>query len=301
MRTPYIFTPARRRALDAARRKRTFRMTPAKRAALRKATEANRRNFRLTPARLRAMHANALKMQRASVEKFRMTEARREASERNLRKALATPRTPESRLRSRFNHLQHGLQVRSLDETMVLLGEDPKELEAHRERFRRVFAPSGPAEEKVVRALAEAVWRRLRLFRAQAVRESKQLKKLFEFAPPVSGLDAEMTRSRLLILLTALTDRDRFIQLDQELIAAVEREARMLLRLRSEGRERIQLYSRDSRKTWRRYLQLERELNAERREIQETEDNLELFERLRKGGPEVERALETVRRQMGRP
>lgn len=297
----YSFTPARQRALDAARRKRRFEMTPAKLAALGKATEANRRNFRLTPARLRAMQINARKMQRASVEKFRMTEARREANDRNIRKALAAPRTPESRLRSRFNHLQHGLQVGSLEETIELMGEDRKEFEEHAERFRRVFVPRGEAEEEVVRSIARATWRRLRLFRAQACWETKQLKKLFARAPAVPQLDTEATRARAHLLLIALTDRDLFAKHDQSLIAEVERELRMLLRLRAGGKTGFGLYSRDSQKTWRRYARLQKKLDAEYREVEKEEKRIDLLERLQAGGPEVEAAIARVRAEMGWP
>ncbi|MBI4165556.1 MAG: hypothetical protein HY508_07470 [Acidobacteria bacterium] len=299
MRPRYTFTPARRRALDAARKKRTFRMTRDKLAALRKATEANRRNFRLTPARLRAMSINARKMQRASVEKFRMTEARRQANARNIRKAQAAPRTPESRLRSRFNHLQHGLQARSLEETIERMGEDPKGFQEHVERFRRVFVPRGAAEEEVLRSIAEAVWRRLRLFHGQACWEGKLLKQIFERSPALSQLDLEETRARAHLLLIALTDRDRFFEYDQALIANVERELRMLLRLRSDGKASFGLYSRDSQKTWQRYARLRRELEAERRAVEEEEKRIGLLERLQEGGAEVEATIARVRAKMG--
>ena len=301
LRTPYVFTPARRRALDEARRKRRFEMTPAKLAALRKATDANRRNFRMTPARLRAMRANALKMQRASVENFRMTEARRQANARSIRKAQAAPRTPASRLRSRFNHLQHGLQARSPATSIRRLGEKPQEFKQHLELFRRVFVPHSATEEKVVRSIAEAAWRRLRLFRAQAVWEAKQVKRIFRMAPPLPRLDLEMTRARAHLLLIALTDRELFHKHDQSLIAAVERELRMLLRLRSDGKERFGLYSRDSRRVGRRYERLRREMEAERREMEKEEKRIELLERLREGGPEVEAAIARVRAEMGWP
>lgn len=276
-------------------------MTPAKLAALRKATEANRKNYRLTPARLRAMRANALKMQRASVERFQLTEARKQANARNLLKAHAAPRPPESRLRSRFNHLQHGLDVRSLEETMEQMGEDPKEFEKHVERFRRAFVPGGETEEKVVRSIAEATWRRFRLFRAQACWEAGQVKKLFELAPSPSRLDLEATRTRALNLIIALNDRDRFHQHDQALIAGVERELRMLLRLRSDGRAGFGLYSRDSQKTWRRFEQLQNKLEAEYREVEEEEKRIEILERLMEGGPEVEAAIARARAKMGWP
>jgi len=291
----YNFTPARRKALDEARKKRKFVMTPAKREAQRKATEANQRNWRLTPARLAAMKVNVRKMQRASVEKFQMTDRRKRASLANIAKAQAAERSPESYARSRFNHLQHGLDVRSLEETMHLMKEDPEEYEAHRQRFRRVFAPRFKAEERAVDLIAAATWRRLRLFHAQARWEADRLKHFFSRAEFVQPLDAEETRTRGLTLLVLLCERERLVRKDQSLIALVEREIRTLLRLRADGDPDFHLYSRDSRKTWRRYEKLRNELEAEYREIAELEQNMELMDRLREGGPEVDAAIEQAR------
>jgi hypothetical protein len=298
---PYRFTPARRRALDAARRKRTFAMTPAKWAALRKAVEANRRNFRMTPARRRAMRANALRMQRASVEKFRMTEARRRAAAANLRRAQAAPRPPSSRRRSRFSHLQHGLQARSFFGTLKRLGEDRRKFRELEEGFRQVFVPRGEAEAEVVQAIARATWRRLRLFRAQAVWEWKRVKRLFQQVPPLPRLDLETTRTRAYLLLIALAERERFDRFDRQLIHAVERDVRRLLRLRAEGRGDYGLYARESRRIVRKYQRQERELMRARRDVEETEANLELRERLAQGGPEVDAALAQTRARWGWP
>jgi hypothetical protein len=298
---PYVFTPARRRALDAARRKRTFQMTPAMWASVRKAAEANRRNFRMTPARRRAMRANALQMQRASVEKFKMTEARRRANAASIVKAQAAARLTTRRQHSRFSHLQHGLQARSFLGTMKRLREDRKKFRELEERFRRVFVPRGEAEEKVVEAIARAVWRRLRLFRAQAVWESKRIKKLFDQSWPMPSLDVDGTRTRGLILLIALTERERFEQFDRQLINAVEREVGRLLHLRAENGQDDGLFPRASRRTLRKYELQERELEAARRDLEETEENLELRERLAHGGPEVEAALAQTRAKLGWP
>ena len=298
---PYDFTPARRQAFQAASQKRTFQMTPAKQEALRKATEANRRNYRLTSARRRAMRANARKMQKGSVEKFQMTEKRQRANRANLQKAWATKRTPESRLRSRFNHLKHGLHVRTLEETMHLLGEDSKEFEAHCGRFRRVFAPLNRAEEKVVRRIAAAVWRQLRLFKAQARWQSDTLRRLFQRAPLIPRLDVDETRQRAMFLLILMTDRDKFALHDQRLIAGVERALRLLLRLRADGNPDFQLYSRQTEKEWKEYERLLDEMAAESKEIAEEEQRIAWLERLREGGPEVEAALARARKNLGWP
>jgi hypothetical protein len=269
----YRFTAARRAALDAARQKRTSVMTPARWAAVRKAAEANRRNFRLTRARLAAMRANGRKMQAASVEKFRMTKHRQRADLANLQKAWAKKRPPESYARSRFNHLKHGLDVRTLDDTFKLLGEDPKEFEAHCRRFARVFAPANPAEEKIVRRLAEVVWRRLRLFQAQARWERDRLKYFFGHAPFVKPLGPELTRLRAHALIGLLLDRAGFNRHDQLLTAAMERQLRALLRLRTGGDPQFKLFTRETR--------------AELKEFEEFDRDMTIYERLDSGDPEA--------------
>jgi hypothetical protein len=290
-RRKYSFTPARRAALDAARRKRTSLMTPARWAAVRKAAEANRRNFRMTRARRRAMSINIRKAQKASVEKFQMTEARRRANAVSIRKALAAPRAPESYARSRFNHLQHGLQVRSLEETMHLLGENPKEWEAQSEGFARLFSPTNPVEEKVVHLLAAAVWRRLRLFTAQARWESDNLRRFLTRTPLISPLDADSTRLRAYGLMTLLLNREKFHRHDHHLTGVVERQLRTLLHLRTGGDPQFKYLMRRSPQERREA----EELAAQWKRVHDALTDVTFEERLRRGGPEVEAALARFR------
>ena len=287
----YNFTPARRAALDEARQKRKFQMTPAKWTAVRKAAEANRRKFRLTRARRRAMSLNAGKMQRASVEKFRMTEARLAACRANIQKALAVQRSPQSYARSRFNHLQHGLDVRRLEETMHLLG-DAKEYEAHRQRFRRVFVPANPVEEKVVHLLAAAVWRRLRLFNAQARWESDNLHRFLARALPLTPLDAGWTRVRAYELMALLLDREKFHRHDHHLTGVVERQLRTLLHLRTGGKPEFKYLMRRSPQE----LRQAEELAVHWQRVQNALTDVVFEERVRRGGPAVEAALRKFRK-----
>jgi hypothetical protein len=229
----YRFTAARRAALDAARAKRTFVMTPAKWAAVRKAAEANRRHFRLTRARLAAMRANARKMQAASVQKFQMTPARQRALRANIQKAQAAPRTPESYARSRFNHLKHGLTVRTLEETLDLLGEKPKEWEAHQRLLVRTFAPQDEVERRVVARLAEALWRRLRLYPAQARWEADTLQHYLGDLPRESNLSVDETGARADLLLGALLLDSHLYRYENEFRRKIERLLRYLLRRRA--------------------------------------------------------------------
>jgi hypothetical protein len=290
-RRKFRFTPARRAALDEARKKRKFRMSPAKWAAVRKAAEANRRNFRLTRARRRAMSVNARKMQRGSVEKFQMTEARLAACRANIQKALAVPRAPESYARSRFNHLQHGLDAANFEETLRLLGDDPKEYEAHKQRFRRAFVPANPVEEKVVDLMAAAVWRRLRLFNAQAYWESRNLDRFLARGPSLAALDAGWTRLRAYELMALLLDRQKFHHHDHRLTGVVERQLRTLLHLRTGGKPDFKYFMRRSPQE----LRQAEELAAHWQRVQDALTDVIFEERLRRGGPAVEAALARFR------
>lgn len=290
-RQSYVFTPARRAALDAARKKRRFALTPAKLAALRKATEAARAGWQLTPARRRAMGINIRKMQKGSVEKFQMTERRDRAIRANLRKAWAKQRAPESYTRSRFNDLKHGLQARSIEESIELLGEDRKEFARHLARLRQAFAPANPSEEKVVRLIAAATWRRLRLFHAQARWESDRLKRFFRQPACLPPRDPEQTRWRGLALISLLTDYRRLARHEQSLVGVVEREIRTLLRLRAGGNADFRLYSRQSERACQRFRALEKELERQEQRIEDAERDPRFSQRLRAGGPEVEAAL----------
>ena len=291
-RRKYEFTPARRAALDEARQKRQFLMTPAKWAAIRKAVEANRRNFRLTRARRRAMSINARKMQRASVDKFRLTEARLAANRANIRKALAVQRTPESYARSRFNHLQHGLQVRTLEETMHLLGDDQREFDSHCRSFARVFAPANPVEEKVVHLLAAAVWRRLRLFKAQARWESDNLRRFLARGPSLGPLDAGWTRVRAYELMVLLLNREKFHRHDHHLTGVVERQLRTLLHLRTGGDPQFKYLMRRSPEERREA----EELAAQWKRVQDALTELTFEERFRRGGPAVKATIRKLQR-----
>src|SRR5258707_7381656 len=73
------------------------------------------------------------------------------------------PRTPQGRAAVRLNGLKHGLRA----ETIVVPGEDPAEFEALLEAYRAERQPA-PTDEFLVRQLAMADWRLLRLHRVEA-------------------------------------------------------------------------------------------------------------------------------------
>ena len=75
------------------------------------------------------------------------------------------PKTPEGKARSSRNALKHGLRSRSF---ALLAEEDPAEWALHLAELRRDLAPDDPTEEKLVAALAVAMWKEVRADRAEA-------------------------------------------------------------------------------------------------------------------------------------
>jgi len=205
--------------------------------------QTTKRRYVLTPAGRAS--ARALAARRANLDNALAaiethgtpdTEKRRTAYLANLKKAIAARRSPEGNARVRLNALKHGLFARLVPESVARLGENPSEFEAHRQRFAQVFAPEDDFEQRLVQRLAEIVWRRLRLHRAQACWEADRLRELFAEAPPAARLTAEETERRAYALAHVLNDFQTFFAKAQHLEAQIERALRKLLRKRSGGR-----------------------------------------------------------------
>src|SRR3989475_6197340 len=86
-----------------------------------------------------------------------------EANRQNAQHSTG-PSTPEGRAAVRLNGLKHGLCA----ETIVVPGEDPAEFEAMLEAYRAEYQPTTPSAEFLVRQVAMADWRLLRLHRIEA-------------------------------------------------------------------------------------------------------------------------------------
>jgi len=218
---------------------RTKLMSPARRAALEKAVEANRRNWRLTPARLAAMRVNARKMQAASVAKFGMTEKRLAANRENIKKAQAAWRASEKRKRPSYNDLKHGAYARHVLETLRRLGEDPQQYEALHEMLARLLAPQNEKEKALVRQLSDLIWQRRRVPRAAVQWEEDRLRSLAGSAPMPENLRPYETRDRAMALWeTLFNDSQQFERL-AFFQSRIETQLRKLLRLRTEGQPEI--------------------------------------------------------------
>ena len=91
------------------------------------------------------------------------TERQIEANRHNAQHSTG-PTTPEGRAAVRLNGLKHGLCA----ETIVVPGEDPAEFEAMLEAYCAEYQPTTPSAEFLVRQVAMADWRLLRLHRIEA-------------------------------------------------------------------------------------------------------------------------------------
>ena len=91
------------------------------------------------------------------------TDRQVEANRHNAQKSTG-PSTPEGRAAVRLNGLKHGLCA----ETIVVPGEDPAQFEALLEAYRTEYQPATPSAEFLVRQVAMADWRLLRLHRIEA-------------------------------------------------------------------------------------------------------------------------------------
>ena len=204
--------------------------------------ETTKRSYVLTPAGRAS--AGACAARRANLEKALGalqaqgtpdTEKRRTAYLANLKKAIAAGRSPRADAVIRLNPLRHGLFTKLVPESVARLGENLSEFEAHRQRFAQVFAPEDDVEQRLVRRLAETVWRRLRLHRAQACWEADRLRALLAGAPRAARLTAAETEWRAYALAHALNDFQSFFAEAARFEAQIERALRKLLRKRSGG------------------------------------------------------------------
>ena len=187
----------------------------------------------------------------------------------------------EADFRRRYHALKHGLSVRSLEETMAALGEDPAEFEAFARLIERTFVPRNLPEYEVVLRLAGAIWRRLRLHSAAARWEADALREALSSGPEVKSLTVDETHLRACGVMALLVNETRISRSRFQLLCGVERQLRALLRIRSGGKAKFHFISRQTRK--------------ELRELEEDERYWRALDRIDEGGPEVEAILEKFR------
>jgi hypothetical protein len=227
----------------------------------------------------RTMSALALESRRANLAKaraagrdkiYRPTEKRQAASRANLARAIAARKSPGGNAAARLNALSHGLAVKDVAGSVARMGEDPRQYRQHHALFERAFAPQDDDEREYVRCLADASWKRLRFFRAQADWELNRLKKTFRSiasaprdAKPVApvnaepgrpattpvnaeftpALSADETLRRAYILSQALGYDLDYLDYIADFQSAIQRQLRRLLLKRSDGRIKFKVFS----------------------------------------------------------
>jgi hypothetical protein len=137
-----------------------------------------------------------------------MTSDKQNQSNQQNAKHSTGPRTDEGKQRSSQNALKHGLCAKR----SVIPGEDPAAYEAHLDRFQDTFNPSNAFEVGLVRQMADADWRLLRInhlevaFIASAVDDALACFKI------VHPDDPEPSETKLLgdIMQTRTADLTRF-------------------------------------------------------------------------------------------
>src|SRR5260370_26866898 len=112
-----------------------------------------------------------------------MSTDRQIAANRQNAQHSTGPTTPEGRAAVRLNGLKHGLCA----ETIVVPGEDPAEFEAMLDAYRAEYQPATPSAEFLLRQVAIADWRLLRLHRLEASFHTIRHKQL-ELTPPVQDI-----------------------------------------------------------------------------------------------------------------
>ena len=184
--------------------------------------------------------AKALAARRANIAKaravargyvYRPTARRQAASRANIQKAIAWRRSQKGNAIARRNALLHGLAVKKLPELLVPLGEGPQDLEKHRAMVERVFQPATEIEWDLVERLAQATWRRMRIYRALARLEVLMWRRLLARAGPERRLSCDETSERARVISKQL---DRAFLLEDQANVLENRIERLLNALISE-------------------------------------------------------------------
>jgi hypothetical protein len=174
-----------------------------------------------------------------------MSARKRAAILANLAKARSAPRSPEAIARSSRNATRHGLFVRHLEGSFRTLGEDPREFVRLGGLLVQIFLPRGPTELRLVRRLAEAIWRYLRVYRAVPGWMQKELVRQLAFARNLSSLEharkgdwgpeavVSETELEAYKVMCALADERKFARRRSMTLCEVERTLRLLLIYRS--------------------------------------------------------------------
>jgi hypothetical protein len=128
--------------------------------------------------------------------------------------------------------------------------------------------------------MANAIWRRLRLYNAAARWEADALRKCLGQGPEAGSLTADETLMRGHGVMVLLLDETRLSRSRFKLLCDVERQLRALMRIRSGRKTRFNFISRQTVK--------------EIKELEEDARYWRAVDRIAEGGPEVEAAIDKI-------
>ena len=199
-------------------------------------TKKSRKKYTMTEAALAAHRANIRKAHAAPKEKIhRATEKRQAASRANMEKAIAARNSPEGIIAARLNAATHGLFIKDLAGSFKRMGEDPQEYQTLLRLFQGIFVPQDEVEQEYVRRLTEASWKRLRLFRAQAVWELQRLKEVLEGIDTSRPLTAQETHRRAAMLFMVFDYYIDYIDLIEKHKKQIQKYIHKIIIKRSQG------------------------------------------------------------------
>lgn len=179
-----------------------------------------------------------------------LTPARRAACRENLKKAWLGCRAKRLARGTRPSALKHGFYALDLRRSVIQMGEDVGEYDAHLRRLARVFTPRNPTERRIVRRMGEASWRLLRAYRSMSLRQGRKLRKKLEaFAQP-QPLTPDQTIEVAFQLLELLTDDTYLRECVRRLRNQIERLLRMLLVWRTGSDRGFRIYSHIRIRDW---------------------------------------------------
>lgn len=137
---------------------------------------------------------------------YNLTEKRLESARENLQKAWQAHRAKRALRPERPPNLKHAFFARDLRQSVILLGEDVSQYDAHVRRFEQGLTPQTERERQIVARLAEAAWRLIRGYRARANAQSRKLRKLLDSVVEQAPLNPRDTKVLAFCLVEMFND-----------------------------------------------------------------------------------------------
>jgi hypothetical protein len=158
---------------------------------------------------------------------YQLTPKRLAAARANIRKAWQAHWLGRVPRPARPPNLRHGFFARDLRRSVILLGEDVREYDAHVQRFEQGLTPRTERERRIVRRLAETAWQLIRGYRARAHAQARKLRKEMDSVVDAAPLNDRETRALAYYLVETFND-ERYLQ---DCVARMRNQFERLFRL----------------------------------------------------------------------